>query len=228
MNVLTIPELSSINKLSSISQVSAEMDLQQKYRVGISPWPEFKYKPDVDFAIAHSNEHLLLKFYVTEKHVRAINLMPNGPVYNDSCVEFFISWGEDKTYYNLEFNCSGTCNFGYGEIRDRRTPICESLIKRVLYQSVFKSLNMQEPSLIHWELTLKIPVEVFAHHQFASFNDRSCRVNFYKCGDLLPQPHYLSWTEIHSAEPNFHLPEFFGKAFFAGEKSEINAKELIK
>ena len=210
MNVLTIPGLSSLTKVSSISLVSEVLDQQQKYPVSISPWSDFKYKPDAAFSIAHASDIIFLKFFVTEQHVLAINRLANGPVYNDSCVEFFISWGDEKSYYNLEFNCSGTCNFGYGSIRDHRIPISEDLIRMVQYQSLFKSVS----SAINWELTLAIPVEVFSHHQILSVNDKHCRVNFYKCGDLLTEPHYLSWTYIRSAEPDFHLPEFFGKACF--------------
>ncbi len=34
--------------------------------------------------------------------------------------------------------------------------------------------------------------------------------NFYKCGDLTSEPHYLSWAPVTFEHPNFHLPAFFG------------------
>jgi hypothetical protein len=38
--------------------------------------------------------------------------------------------------------------------------------------------------------------------------------NFYKCGDELPTPHFLSWNPIEWKEPSFHRPEQFGKLIF--------------
>lgn len=36
------------------------------------------------------------------------------------------------------------------------------------------------------------------------------RGNFYKCGNLTKQKHYLSWNAIESDTLNFHKPECFG------------------
>lgn len=47
-----------------------------------------------------------------------------------------------------------------------------------------------------------------------SSNGQNAGVNFYKCGDDLPKPHYLCWNPIKSETPDFHLPEFFGNAIF--------------
>lgn len=33
--------------------------------------------------------------------------------------------------------------------------------------------------------------------------------NFYKCGDDLPAPYYLSWNKIIAPKPDFHYPDFF-------------------
>ena len=34
------------------------------------------------------------------------------------------------------------------------------------------------------------------------------KANFYKCGDKLPVPHFLSWKPINVPAPDFHLPCF--------------------
>jgi hypothetical protein len=65
-----------------------------------------------------------------------------------------------------------------------------------------------------WTLTLAIPVEVFALAGDAPLRGRKMRANFYKCGDLLPRPHFLSWSEIKTTKPNFHTPEWFGELIF--------------
>jgi hypothetical protein len=56
--------------------------------------------------------------------------------------------------------------------------------------------------------------EAFEFHQLKSLKNIKCKANFYKCGDELSQPHYLSWNNIKSGKPNFHLPEFFGEINF--------------
>ena len=33
---------------------------------------------------------------------------------------------------------------------------------------------------------------------------------FYKCGDKLQTPHFLSWNPIDLPKPDFHCPAFFG------------------
>ena len=38
--------------------------------------------------------------------------------------------------------------------------------------------------------------------------------NFYKCGDDLPEPHFVSWNKIEAPTPNFHLPKYFGEIEF--------------
>lgn len=65
-----------------------------------------------------------------------------------------------------------------------------------------------------WELTLMIPLEVFSYHQINSLKGRQSKVNFFKCGDELPEPHFLAWRNIIAASPDFHLPDFFGTMHF--------------
>ena len=38
--------------------------------------------------------------------------------------------------------------------------------------------------------------------------------NVYKCGDMLPHPHFLSFFPINLPKPDFHRPDFFGDVVF--------------
>ena len=38
--------------------------------------------------------------------------------------------------------------------------------------------------------------------------------NVYKCGDMLPHPHFLSFFPIDLPKPDFHRPDFFGSVEF--------------
>jgi hypothetical protein len=193
-----------------VNNISIQLDKLEKHFLEFTPWAEYPYKPDVSFSIAHSNDHIFLKYDVKEKFIRAAAGEPNGPVWEDACVELFISFDE-KGYYNLEFNCIGTCLIGFGKERSSRVRIAVEKIRKVKYGV---SINNQHGDNIHWELTLAIPLEVFAHHDLTSLKGRACGANFYKCGDKLPQPHFVTWSNIEAPQPDFHLPEFFGEVVF--------------
>ena len=47
-----------------------------------------------------------------------------------------------------------------------------------------------------------------------SLDGRDMRANFYKCGDKLTTPHFLSWNKIDLPSPCFHCPPFFGQIHF--------------
>jgi len=199
---------------SSIENISSLLNAMDRHPIQAMPWPSFSYKPDVGFAIAHNDNCIFLKYFISEKSIRALHRKTNDPVFQDSCVEFFISFDDDKEYYNLEFNCIGTCLLGFGKGRTARQLIGEEHIQKIKRHAVIESWNQEGATLNNWELTMIIPLEVFIYHSISSLGDRQCRVNFFKCGDELPEPHFLAWKHVESASPNFHLPEYFGTMQF--------------
>jgi len=213
MGKLVVPYLEA-SKETSIEKISGLLDQLERHAIQAVPWPSFNYKPEVNFAIAHQDDCIFLKYFIREKSIRALHRKTNDPVFQDSCVEFFISFDHDAEYYNLEFNCIGTCLLGFGRGKSARHLIPERYIKKIRRHAVIKSWSEEGKTQNTWELTAIIPVEVFVHHGFTSLNHRQCRVNFFKCGDELPEPHFLAWKNVESASPNFHLPEYFGTMMF--------------
>lgn len=65
-----------------------------------------------------------------------------------------------------------------------------------------------------WTMTVVIPVSCFFQHQIKTIKGKTCRANFYKCGDGLTKPHYLSWNNIETPKPDFHTPQYFGEFVF--------------
>ena len=65
-----------------------------------------------------------------------------------------------------------------------------------------------------WEVALIIPYAVFFKHQIESLDEKEIKANFYKCGDELQTPHFLSWNPIKIENPDFHRPDFFGTLEF--------------
>src|ERR1700744_4408189 len=214
---LQVSLLSSVNKNTSILDISLMLDKQECNSIDTEPWPaypEYVDLPKVTFSIAHSKDILYIKYDVKEHEVLARYKQINDPVYKDSCVEFFIGFNDDKSYYNIEFNRLGTCLGRFGSERENRTSLPVDLLEKIKYDRTLHQIKEGNDTAINWTLTVAIPIEVFCYHQFNSIQHKKSRVNFFKCGDDLSQPHYLAWNNIIAAEPDFHLPQFFGKAEF--------------
>lgn len=212
--VLLVPFLQGAKKNVSITEVSQILDGLEKNQIAIAPWSEFPEKPTVLFSIAHDGRHLFIKYDVTETEVLARYKHINDPVYKDSCVEFFINFGNEEPYYNLEFNRLGTCLGSYGEDRENRTSLPVERLKKIKHERTLRQVEINHEPAINWTLAVSVPIEVFCFHSFDSIQYQNCRMNFYKCGDDLAHPHYLVWNSIEWPEPNFHLPQFFGKVEF--------------
>jgi hypothetical protein len=178
-------------------------------------WESYRYKPEVKFNIAYSEKEILLKYYVTEGFVKAEKTESNQMVCEDSCVEFFVSPEEDGIYYNLEFNPIGTCLFGTGTCRADRAPGPVDVIEGIRrWGSLGDSPFRERTGECFWNITIAIPKEVFFRHRIEEFKGKTFRANFYKCGDKLTHPHYLTWNPVKTSNPDYHRPEYFGMLRF--------------
>ena len=171
---------------------------------------DYPYKPLVRFRIACCKDGFLLHYKVEEKAVRAHYGEDNGDVWTDSCVEFFSIPGNDGVYYNLECNCIGTILLGVGSGKQGRQRASQAILDTIGRWSSLGCLpfetRMGETS---WQVALTIPYRAFFQHDVQMRPGTRFLANFYKCGDNLPTPHFLSWSPIDLPKPNFHCPEFF-------------------
>lgn len=206
MKQLAVPFQQIMVDNVSTGAVASTLRTLEKHTLDYAPWPSYPAKPAVQFSIAHCPSAILLQFGVKEKHMKAVHSNINDPVYKDSCVEFFISLDEGAAYYNFEFNCLGTVLAGFGRGNTDRELLPPAELQKIKTEVLISRGEEQA----QWEITLILPVTVFVHHPSLKLQGRQCSANFYKCGDDLPEPHFLSWSNIVSKEPNFHLPQFFG------------------
>src|ERR1700744_966033 len=102
-----VPFAGFVNRGTPVEDISALLDNQPQHQIANAPWDAFPYKPECRFAIAHTGNAILLKFFITEDNILARFGQPNDLVHLDSCVEFFVAFDDDAEYYNLEFNCIG-------------------------------------------------------------------------------------------------------------------------
>ena len=195
----------SIN-LESLRFAFNELDW---HSIANAPWvAEYPYQPQVRFQIAYDAEHIFLHYYVQEEFVKATYIRPNENVWEDSCVEFFLSLDNKETYYNFEFNVLGTGLIGYGPaVKSERNRLSKKQIESVNVYTQLRKIDGKK----EWEISLVIPTILFREKELEG---KTFHANFYKCGDGLPQPHFLAWNNIDLPSPNFHTPDFFGEISF--------------
>ena len=178
-------------------------------------WKEYPYQPDVKFRAAHTGDAILLHYQVTEASVRAVATADDGRVWEDACVEFFLSPESNDFYYNFECNCAAKLLLHGGPAGGERPSAAEDVLKSVKRWASLGTEPFEERvGECSWEVALVIPASAIFRHEIADLNGKAMRANFYKCGDLLQTPHFLSWSPIDLPQPKFHCPEFFGEIVF--------------
>ena len=175
-------------------------------------WPaEFPEKPDVRVEVTNNHEWLFLKWHVKGEQLRAATTEDQGPVWEDSCVEFFCQVPGEEHYMNFETNCIGAM---VGSRRKGRAedvvPFSAEEMARIRRHCSFPREAFEEKDgLFEWSVELEIPLDlIFREHQ--PVFPQVLRANFYKCADKTKKPHFLSWQPIDRPKPDFHCPEFFG------------------
>ena len=192
-------------KASDIPELFAEEHIPFE-TIDICNWPDkFPYKPTVEFALAHTGKNILIDYRVVEKTSRAAAGEDFGKVWEDSCVEFFSS-PDGKVYYNLECNCIGKVLLAKGESRHNRIPAPAEVANKIERWASLGDKPFTERAAGPWEVCLIVPAEAL---NLESFDGLQLKANFYKCGDLLETPHFLSYAPIDTPDPDFHRPEFF-------------------
>jgi len=184
--------------------------------IGEVPWPKFSYRPEVSFVAAYSDNEIFLKYMIREQNIRATRVKTNETVCKDSCVEFFISPADaDGTYFNFEFNCIGTCLVGHGTCREGRALLNPGVVDGIERLSTLGSTPFTEKrGDFTWEITCAIPLDIFSGSDLSKPSGKRFKANFYKCGDDLSVPHYITWNPIKIENPDFHRPDFFGEIEF--------------
>ena len=173
--------------------------------------------PDVHarFSIRHDGSSIYLYYQVEEPEIRAVNTEFNSPVWEDSCVEFFLAFGGEDGYYNFEINAIGTVLGAFGKDRNKRFHLADSLLMQIettpsLERKPIENLVQRT----FWSMQLIIPVRIFHFSHIKNLSGVDAHANFYKCGDKLKQPHFLSWKPVLTSTPDFHLPKYFGQLYF--------------
>lgn len=154
--------------------------------------------------LCYDESALYVRLSTCETYIRAEETSIIGAPCQDSCLEFFFS-PDTERYFNIEFNPNGCMYLGFGGNDLIRLLPEDSTITPVIER--FKD---------GWLVEYSVPV-TFIRQFFPDFSlqsGKTMRGNFYKCGDLTVQPHYLAWNPINSETPCFHRPQDFGQLIF--------------
>lgn len=197
MTTLLFPRL---NDPENLKTEGAHIELNQVN------WQAFPGKPLTEVFLGWNVDRLLLHFCVREPSFKAEVCEANGPVHLDSCVEFFFAQEDSSDYYNLEINGCGCVHLAYGPDRNHRTFVDPEFFPDICSSMPPQALTEGD---ISWELTVGLPILKLLKIEDKDLLTLALKGNFYKCGDGLPDPHYLSWAPINTNKPDFHRPEFF-------------------
>lgn len=183
--------------------------------IDIINWPSYPYCPGVSFSIARAAKYLFVSYLVSEKSIRAVNTEDNGPVHQDSCVEFFLQIPGEKEYYNFEVNCIGTLHAAKRVSRSESTRFSPDDMKRILRYTSLEHKAFEEKFVeegFKYNVIMGIPWDILGLDP--NHLPEKIMANFYKCGDNLSDPHFISWNPIRIERPDFHRPDYFGELKF--------------
>jgi hypothetical protein len=214
-----------VSRLAGSMKIDADWSKQEWMKIPHGEIANFMgtvpdFKPVVRFKMMYDEENLYVIFRVNDRFIRCITDKINGPVWEDSCVEFFFSPDRDfpEKYFNLEMNCGGTALMHYNTIaKEERVEIIPDDIKKIRIAHTMPVLT--DPELIEpvsWTNEYKIPLEMISGYSPITHPGPNVRwrANFYKIAENNSNPHFMTWSPVINDIPDFHIPQFFGEIRF--------------
>ncbi len=177
-------------------------------RIECYPWGG-AYRPETRFRAGWTKNGIRVLMQCQEANPLRRVREKNGPVWRDSCMEFFLAPGDraQDGYFNFEMNANGALFLGFG-YSDTDFAYCDFPREQIALKA--------EICIDRWALDLTVPVELIRDY-FPKFELKAGRVlrgNFYKCGDETEEPHFGCYFPIDSARiqtPCFHVPQYYGE-----------------
>ncbi|CAN5349836.1 hypothetical protein BH23BAC1_BH23BAC1_08610 [soil metagenome] len=180
--------------------------------------PEFI--PSTEAKVSYDHENVYVIFRVKDRHVKCLDREYNGPVYQDSCVEFFFAPDTEQplNYFNVEINCGGSILTHYVTTngKDHLKLEVEDLKKIEIAHSQPEVVDPEiaEPTI--WTIEYRIPLSMLEKYSKVTYPGPGVtwKANFFKIAGKTSNPHYFTWSFIDHPTPKFHLPEYFGTLKF--------------
>lgn len=178
------------------------------------------FQPTAKAKMMYDQENLYVIFQVKDCFIRCVTKDINGPVWEDSCVEFFFSPDNHfpERYFNLEINCGGTPLMHYNTLPGNQFKIIDpdEISKIEIAHSLPQIIDPEIIYPVTWTVEYRIPVGMLNKYSPVTYPEPGIewRANFYKIAENNSNPHYMSWSPVQHDQPDFHLPQFFGMLKF--------------
>jgi len=167
------------------------------------------YRPRVKASlVAAKRSGIFVEMSCWDRKMASVYTERDDPVYEDSCLEFFIAAKPgDPRYINIEVNPNGVYLSQFGEARENRIFLKEitELAPRV------HAISFLKPRWkVYIDLTLELLKALYGE-DYDFYDGQVMRGNFYKCGDKTKIPHWGAWSPVTTTPPGFHNPACFGE-----------------
>ena len=182
-------------------------------------WTDPERRPQTTARLLYDDTALYLHYTVEDTHSYASATTLNGPVWEDSCVEFFATPRPeiDSAYVNFEVNCVGTFHLGYGPNRTDRTLTDPETARQIrISSSLDGPTKRPTPEDSEWWIAVAIPfrsLSTLAETTIAPTSGTRWRGNLHRLRSQ-PTPLYAAWTPVDTPDPDFHRPSAFGTLRF--------------
>lgn len=179
-----------------------------------------QFAPTVEAKMAYDDNNVYVIFRVQDRHVQSTVTQINGPVSENSCVEFFFAPDSALPlhYFNLEINAGGTpLMFYIIKPWSGVTKLKDGEIKNIeIAHSLPSVVDPEMEGPVTWTIEYRIPLGLLKKYSNVSQPAPGVqwKGNFYKTGSKTSNPNYMTWSFVDNEKPNFHLPQFFGKLIF--------------
>ena len=186
--------------------------------IDVRPWEYGGFLPPSEAKIAFDGCVFHVFFKAWEKNIRVVTHQSNGPVWEDSCLEFFFNPVPtmDSRYLNFEINAEGVMLLGLGAGREGRK-LLDFDPKTFGIKAEVPLHGSVEWNRAYYTVSFVIPVS-FLETIYGSLDFQIGAVlagNFQKCGDKTANRHLGCWNPIEIPIPDFHQPEWFGTIVMA-------------
>ena len=184
-----------------------------------------EHHPRVQARVLYGNDGLYVGFHVNDQYVRCVTTEFQGPVCQDSCVEFFVEpAGTPTGYFNFEINCGGTMLLHFvrspeptnGVYADYDEVSAEAVSDVRIVSTMPQRVDPEIAEPTDWTLQYFVPFTLFERYKTGVGRGPGVqwRANFYKCADRTSHPHWASWSPV-TGELSFHKPDCFDVIEFA-------------
>jgi hypothetical protein len=181
--------------------------------------------PQVRFALLWNEKGIHGKFEVNDNSVLAVCTKDMMPVWEDSCVEIFLRPKNGTGHLAFEFNCIGTLFAAYiknekiinGKFAEEilfTADECKKIERKVSLAGI---IYPEKEGEVFWSVEFLIPFSLVEKYFGEVYlKEKIYFANFFKCGDKLKKPHWISWNKL--SELNFHVEKDFGEIILTDTK----------